>query len=251
MPNEYTLGGPPPQSRSEKILMKQNPGPAQSRIEELLKNASGHTSGALIYKGTVETTMSLPSSGNEVGDVYHVNSDGSEWAWNGSTWEELGSAVDLSGYATEQWVEDKGYLTQHQSLAAYRTSAAQDTIDAAQDTAIAAKYTKPSTGIPKTDLASDVKASLGKADTALQEHQSLASYRTASAQDAIDNAQNVEIGKKANSTDLAAVATSGSYNDLADKPSIPSLAGYATQTWVNSKGYLTLADLPVYNGGVS
>ena len=36
-------------------------------------------------------------------------------------------------------------------------------------TAIAAKYTKPSTGIPKTDLESAVQTSLGKADTALQE----------------------------------------------------------------------------------
>lgn len=35
-------------------------------------------------------------------------------------------------------------------------------------------YSKPSTGIPKTDLASDVQTSLGKADTALQSHQSLA-----------------------------------------------------------------------------
>ena len=33
---------------------------------------------------------------------------------------------------------------------------------------IAAKYTKPADGIPLTDLASDVQASLGKADTALQ-----------------------------------------------------------------------------------
>lgn len=38
---------------------------------------------------------------------------------------------------------------------------------------VAAKYTKPSDGIPKTDLASDVQTSLGKADTALQAHQSL------------------------------------------------------------------------------
>ncbi len=36
------------------------------------------------------------------------------------------------------------------------------------NTSIAAKYTKPGTGIPKTDLASDVQTSLGKADTALQ-----------------------------------------------------------------------------------
>lgn len=33
---------------------------------------------------------------------------------------------------------------------------------------LATKYTKPTGGIPKTDLASDVQTSLGKADTALQ-----------------------------------------------------------------------------------
>lgn len=35
------------------------------------------------------------------------------------------------------------------------------------------KYNKPNTGIPKTDLSSTVQSSLDKADTALQEHQSL------------------------------------------------------------------------------
>lgn len=127
--------------------------------------------GAMDYKGTKATVSALPTSGNETGDVWHITADGSEWAWNGSAWEELGSAVDLSGY---------------------RTASAQDTIDAAQDTAIAAKYTKPSGGIPdsdiasaavwntkgtyskpsggipKSDLASAVQTSLGKADTALQ-----------------------------------------------------------------------------------
>lgn len=39
--------------------------------------------------------------------------------------------------------------------------------------AIAAKYTKPSGGIPKSDLAAAVQTSLSKADTALQSHQSL------------------------------------------------------------------------------
>ena len=34
-------------------------------------------------------------------------------------------------------------------------------------------YTKPATGIPKSDLASGVQASLGKADTALQKHQDI------------------------------------------------------------------------------
>jgi len=39
-------------------------------------------------------------------------------------------------------------------------------------------YSKPSSGIPKTDLAADVQESLGKADTALQQHQSLSGYAT-------------------------------------------------------------------------
>ena len=79
----------------------------------------------------------------------------------------------------------------------YRTAAAQDTIDNGLSDRVSAiegkesgwngKYAKPTDGIPKTDLASAVQTSLGKADTALQQHQSLAAYRTASAQDAIDN----------------------------------------------------------------
>ena len=44
-----------------------------------------------------------------------------------------------------------------------------DLIDGlASQSSVDAKYEKPSTGIPKTDLASDIQTSLGKADTALQ-----------------------------------------------------------------------------------
>ena len=79
----------------------------------------------------------------------------------------------------------------------YRTAAAQDTIDNGLSNRVSAiegkeagwngKYAKPTGGIPKADLAAAVQTSLGKADTALQQHQSLAAYRTASAQDTIDN----------------------------------------------------------------
>ena len=93
-------------------------------------------------------------------------------------------------------------LQEHQPLTAYRTAADQDTIDAAQNTEIGKKYEKPEGGIPKTDLADGVKTSLGKADTALQEHQPLTAYRTAADQDTIDAAQNTEIGKKANAEDV-------------------------------------------------
>jgi len=53
------------------------------------------------------------------------------------------------------------------------------------------KYTKPSGGIPQTDLESAVQTSLGKADSALQSVPS--TYRTASAQDAIDAVQDAKI----------------------------------------------------------
>ena len=53
------------------------------------------------------------------------------------------------------------------------------------------KYSKPSGGIPKTDLSSAVQTSLGKADSALQSVPS--TYRTASAQDTIDNGKQAKI----------------------------------------------------------
>lgn len=74
---------------------------------------------------------------------------------------------------TSDLQNDSGYLTQHQSLADYRTSQAQDEIDLQQNAAIEAKYTKPDGGVPKTDMAEDVKTSLGRADTALQQHQDI------------------------------------------------------------------------------
>lgn len=46
-------------------------------------------------------------------------------------------------------------------------SAATAGTDYATPSAVEAKYTKPSTGIPKADLASDVQTSLGKADNAV------------------------------------------------------------------------------------
>lgn len=52
---------------------------------------------------------------------------------------------------------------------------------------LADKYVKPTGGIPKNDLADGVQESLNKADTALQQHQSLAAYRTAADQDVIDS----------------------------------------------------------------
>lgn len=83
---------------------------------------------AYIYKGSVDTYDDLPS-GADPGFVYNVLSNGANYAWTGTEWDELGATVNLDnyalkteipsleGYATQTWVESKGYLTEHQSLA--------------------------------------------------------------------------------------------------------------------------------------
>ena len=65
-------------------------------------------------------------------------------------------------------------------------------------------YSKPSGGIPKSDLAAAVQTSLGKADTALQSVPS--TYRTAAAQDVIDA---VKIDKPSNPATGAFLVWSG------------------------------------------
>lgn len=59
------------------------------------------------YKGSVETYANLPTSGQQVGDVYNVKQAdpdhnieaGDNVAWDGTTWDILAGDIDLSGYA--------------------------------------------------------------------------------------------------------------------------------------------------------
>lgn len=79
------------------------------------------------------------------------------------------------------------------------------------------KYEKPSTGIPKSDLASAVQTSLGKADSALQSHQTVSN-------------KNADIGTSLTtiatigSTDIKAKITHQDISGKADKAT--TLAGY-------------------------
>ena len=103
-----------------------------------------------------------------------------------------------------------GNLVQYDSSAQTLTDSGKKISDLATTSQVNAKYTKPSGGIPKTDLASDVQTSLGKADSALQSD-ALSAY--------------------AKKSDLAQVATSGNYNDLSNKPTIPTdYVKYTAQT---------------------
>lgn len=75
----------------------------------------------------------------------------------------VGNAAVVQGWATLLAKAQKG--VDDAAAAAAAAQAAQSTADG--------KYSKPAGGIPKTDLAAAVQTSLGKADTALQNHQTV------------------------------------------------------------------------------
>jgi hypothetical protein len=58
-------------------------------------------SSALDWKGTKASVSELPESGNKTGDMWHVADKSAEYVWNGTSWEGVGSIVDLSEYYTK------------------------------------------------------------------------------------------------------------------------------------------------------
>lgn len=74
-------------------------------------------SGILKYKGTKQTYDELPQTGNKIGDVWTVvNSnntypDSSEFVWNGTVWEYLGSIFQLTKESVEAVLT--GNITSH------------------------------------------------------------------------------------------------------------------------------------------
>ena len=58
----------------------------------------GMVSAGMHYKGTKSSVSQLPSSGNQVGDLWNVDDTGANYAWNGSSWDKLSENIDLSGY---------------------------------------------------------------------------------------------------------------------------------------------------------
>ena len=108
-----------------------------------------------------------------------------------------------SGYATEEWVKNKHYLVA--SDIAGKADASNVYTKAQVDTKLEGKADKSDIPTKTSDLTND--------------------------------------SGFVSANNLADVATSGSYNDLSDKPTIPSLDGYATEEWVENKHYLVSSDI--------
>lgn len=136
------------------------------------------------FKVQVEQDRNILNSSGEEKVFYFLPKESSnpkdgydEYLYVNNNWEQVGSTdIDLSSYATQTWVENKGYLTQHQDLSGYQTKIdsnnklSSDLIDdtnktnkfvtANEKTTWNAKYDKPSGGIPSTDLSQEVQDQL-------------------------------------------------------------------------------------------
>ena len=115
---------------------------------------------------------------------------------------------------------DVGYLTEHQSLSEY-----------AKKSEIPAPYTLP---VATRTTLGGVKVGAG-----LAMNDGILSATGGGTADSVD------WGNIENKPSFSTVATSGSYNDLLDKPSIPSTAGLASTEYVDSKvGEIVIPTVP-------
>ena len=67
-----------------------------TQVQTAISNA---VSSAYKFKGSVATYSALPAS-PETGDVYDVQENGMNYAWNGAAWDALGQLIDTSALWT-------------------------------------------------------------------------------------------------------------------------------------------------------
>ena len=182
-----------------------------SNISELNENVTEHTANTELHVTSEEKNL-----------------------WN----NKLDEAA-LSGYATEQWVEEQGYLTEHQSLSGYATLAEVDEKDDAVKALIPTVPTNVSAFVNDANYLTEHQSLSGYATEQwvegqgyLTEHQDLSDYATIEIVDEKDNAVKALIPTVP--TNVSAFVNDANY--LTEHQ---SLSGYATEQWVNEQGFLT------------
>ena len=185
------------------------------------------------YKGTKATTSALPTgSSNHTGDVWIVEADNSEYVWTGTDWEPLGVTVDLSGYAlssaiptaTSDLTNDSGFITANDIPADTKVTQSSSTSSSALPILIRNNTTSTSSTTEAVRFATAVtiQPSTGNLSATKFNNYTLA----AACAKAVD-------------TSISAASSSAN---------LPTSAAVAS--FVENKGYLTLATLPLYDGAV-
>lgn len=181
----------------------------------------------------IEIVQELPTHDISTNTIYLVPKNPAqqdnyydEYIYVSNDWELIGDTeIDLSGYQTKIDSNNKlnaDYVNDSNSTNKFVTSTDKSNWSA--------KYNKPNDGIPKTDLESAVQTSLGKADTALQSFTETDPVFSASVAAGITSN---DITNWNNKSDF-----SGSYNDLSNKPTIPS----KTSDLNNDSNFISTSD---------
>ena len=205
-----------------------------------------------------------------------VNSSGgggdlSNYYTKGETDNQIKKSIDKIKVPTKvsELSNDAGYLTQHQDISNLATksevSAVESKIPAAYELPTASATTlggvKVGSGLSITNGVLSATGGGGVADSVewdkVQNKPNFANVATSGDYNDLINqptipsvaglASEAYVNEKvaaikvpsldgyAKTADLSTVATSGSYNDLADKPTIPSIEGLASETYVDTK----------------
>lgn len=151
--------------------------------------SDGTTATKLQLLLTAPTASTTPLKGvgtlAYAGRTYYICTGGSEgnWVWSSlATYAQVAPKYTLPANgipktdlaeAVRASLDLADTALQSGDLAAYRTASAQDVIDQQLAAEIVTRYIFPTGGIPYSDMSSGVKASLDKADTALQTHQDI------------------------------------------------------------------------------
>ena len=118
----------------------------------------------------VANFAALPAEG-EAGKIYVTLDDNKTYRWGGTTYVEISAGLALGETQGTAYEGSKGKANAD-AIAAH-TGNSDIHVTTSDKTAWNAKYDKPATGIPSTDMSAEVQASLALADSAIQEHQDI------------------------------------------------------------------------------
>lgn len=152
----------------------------------IIENTSGEITGEILndvlnqmvsvlgsgskFKGSIQPNSEAPSGTEGENDYFYI-------ATSVGTYTNFGNITVSAGEIAFVKKEDSSWVKYSWDISSL-LSGKQDTISdlatiRSGASSGATAYQKPQSGIPKTDLSSDVQASLNKADTAIQEHQDI------------------------------------------------------------------------------
>ena len=121
-------------------ILKQSKDYTDTTVEAAVEAVKSSLASALTYKGQKATFDELPTEGNKCGDVWSVTNKSAEYVWivndeetGAGHWEELGTAVDLSGYATKEQVATDIATAKGEAIAAAATDATTKADKALED----------------------------------------------------------------------------------------------------------------------